>query len=145
MPMRTPPQAASRTEAGRRTALEVTVLHTNAHSTVKAIEQVAGLTRGLGASIRLLVLQVVPYPLPIETPDVSVEFTLEKIAEMLAPLDVEVRLEICVGRDRSAMLASAFPPGSLVAVGCRPRWWPSAERKTGKLLRRLGHQVVWTE
>lgn len=145
MPMRTPPQPVSRTETGRRTSLEVTVLHSNANSTVRAIQQVAGLTKGLGASIRLLVLQVVPYPLPLETPDVPVDFTSEKVAQMLAPLNVEVRLEICVGRDKSAMLASAFQPGSVVAVGAGRRWWPNAEKKTGKLLRRLGHQVIWTE
>lgn len=120
------------------------MLHTDARATVRAIEQVAGLTEGLAANIRVLVLQVVPYPLPLETPDVPVQFTSERVAKMLAPLGVEVQLEICVGRDRSAMLASAFSPGSLVVVGSKRRWWPSEESKIRRLLRRLGHQVIST-
>src|ERR1700733_6336085 len=55
-------------------ALEVDVLCTGIATTVKAIESAVELARGLHARLRLLVAQVVPYAVPLETPPVLVEF-----------------------------------------------------------------------
>jgi hypothetical protein len=99
----------------------------------------------LAVDIRLLVLQVVPYPLQLEMPDVPLEFTLQSMLETISPLHVDVRVDIRLGRDRAVMLESAFPPASLVIVGHRCRWWLTPENRIARLLRRCGHQVISTD
>ena len=143
-PMRTPsrPSSAPGTGQGARRPLEITVLHTDARETAKALQKVAGLAHDLSAEIRLLVLQVVPYPLPIEAPDVSIDFTRKSLMETIPALDVAIRVDIRVGRDTNVMLDSAFAPASLILAGSRRRWWPTPENRMAKRLRRLGHHVI---
>lgn len=139
------PSFAVRADPSAPRPLEITVLHTNAQNTVKSLQKVARLAQDLAADIRLLVLQVVPYPLPLEMPDVPLEFTSQNLLETISPLDVDVRVDIRLGRDKEAMLESAFPAASLVIVGRRCRWWPSPENRIARLLRRRGHQVIPTD
>lgn len=119
----------------------MTVLHTNAAATSQAILTAAHLTEGLSAEIRILVLQVVPYPLPLETPDVPLTFTKQRLLEMASRSGVELRVDIHVGRDRGLMLESAMKPGSVVLIGRRRRWL-APESRLAKLLMRLGYQVI---
>ena len=51
-------------------SIEVVVIHTTTEGTLKALRTAAALAQGLGAHIRLLVLQVVPYALPLAEPQV---------------------------------------------------------------------------
>jgi len=142
-PPSTPPKpSVLRADPSLSSPLEVTVVHTDALSTLRAIEKVVHLVAGLAAGIRLLVLQVVPYPLPIEEPDVPLEFTRKLLMEMLPPTSLDVRVDIRVGRDTNVMLESAFAPASLIVVGSRRRWWPTPENRIAKRLQRLGHHVI---
>ena len=124
--------------------IEVTVLHTNVGATCEAIRTAARLSKELYADIRILVLQVVPYPLPLDTPDVPIEFTQQCLLDLAARAGVEVSVDIHLGRDKEVMLQSAIPLGGLVLIGRRRWWWPTAESKVARLLRHLGHQVVYT-
>jgi len=58
---------------------------------------------------------------------------------------VETRVSIYLCREPLETLASVLKPHSLVVVGGRKRWWPTAEKRLAAKLRRLGHQVVVTE
>jgi hypothetical protein len=120
-------------------SLEITVLHTNTGATLKAVETAAHLAKDLAADIRLLVLQVVPYPLSLDTPDVSLEFTQKAFSEMASRLNVELRVEIRIGRDKGVMLESAIKPGSIIFIGGRFGWWPFPE---SRVARRLGCSVI---
>ena len=143
-PMSTPlrPSFALRSQQSVIRPLEITVLHANPRATAKALRQAALLTRDLPAEIRLLVLQVVPYPLPIEAPDVSMDFTRKSLMEMIAPINIDVRVDIRLGRETSVMLESAFAPASLILAGSRRRWWPTTGNKIARRLQRLGHHVI---
>jgi hypothetical protein len=143
-PIRTSSKPTIRADHSAGGSLEITVLHTNAGATSKAIQTAAQLTKGLAADIRLLVLQVVPYPLPLETPDVPLEFTRQRFLEMASHANVEVRVDIRVGRDRHVLLESALNPASVVLIGGKRGWWPTPESRVTRLLKRLGCQVVPT-
>ena len=145
MPMRTPskPFPALRTVDPTGVALEVTVLYRNPRSTLSALGSVVRLSDGLSAAIRLLVLQVVPYPLPIEKPDVSLGLLAENVRRLTSTIGAGIHVDIRVGRDRRQMLESALTPGSLIVMGGAARWWPGTDYRTAKRLRRLGHQVLY--
>ena len=48
-------------------------------------------------------------------------------------------------RDRVETLTAVLSPHSLVVIGGRKRWWPTAEKRLARKLRRAGHEVIFTE
>lgn len=125
-------------------SFEVVVLHTSTRETLAALKSAAGLADGLGAQIRLLVLETVPYPLPVNHPQVDVEFTKCRFRTVAADARVETYVDIRVGRDYRAMLESALKPRSLIVVGGKPGWWPTLRYRLKRRLEQQGHHVVFS-
>lgn len=122
--------------------LEVIVLHTTTNATLQALRTAARLAEGLAARIRLLVLETVPYPLPVNNPQVPVEFTKRHFRTVALDTSIDTHVDIRLGRDKKQMLESALKPHSLVVMAAKKGWWPTAESRLAKRLERLGHQVV---
>jgi hypothetical protein len=131
------PQALSQRD------LEVTVLYTTIKGTLEALKTAADLAEGLGARIRLLVPQVVPYPLPIDEPPVVTRRLARQFRTLALDSRIPTRIEIRLCRDRWEMLEHSLRPGSLVVLGGRHRWWPTPERRLAKKLTERGHQVAF--
>jgi hypothetical protein len=123
--------------------LEITVLHTTTEGSLQALKAAAELARGVGADIRLLVPQVVPFPLPLDEPQVSVEFAQRRFRTVAADAGVDTRVDIRLCRDKEQMIRSALPPHSVIVLGGRRGWWPTSEARLAKRLERLGHSVVF--
>ena len=120
--------------------LDLKVVFTDLPKTAAALAAARTMARGLSARITLMVAQVVPYPLPLTAPDVSVEFT-ERMLEPLAcnKDDAEdTAIEILLCRDRDETIRRAVPPDSLVILGAR-RW---RDRRLIKFLRQDGRRVL---
>lgn len=124
-------------------SLEVVVLHTTAKGTLRALQTAVRLVEDLAARVRLLVLQVVPFPLPLEEPQIPVEFTEQQFRAMVSDLRIETQVDIRIGRDRQRMLGSILQPHSVVVLGDRPGWWPSEQKRLVNWLTGRGHQVVF--
>jgi hypothetical protein len=124
-------------------SLEVVVLHTTTPGTLRALQEAARLANGLAAQIRLLVLQAVPYPLPLDEPPVPLEFTRSRFRAVASDVPVKTQVDIRIGRDRRRMLESILQPRSVVVLGDRPGWWPSEQKRLVKWLTGQGHQVVF--
>jgi hypothetical protein len=126
----------------RRSTLEVTVVFTKVPATLKALKMAAELAHNLNARIRLLVPQVVPYPLPLEKPEVSAEFHRKRLQTLAPHGSIDTRIELWLCRDRFDALSRALEPDALVVMGVRPTWWPTAEKALVRKLRRKGHEVI---
>jgi hypothetical protein len=135
-----------RHEAGERDRqLNVSVIFTSVEGTLAALRQAGALASSLGARITLLAPQVVPFPLPLESPPVLLDWS-ERRFQMLAaasPVPTTVRIYLC--RDRVEMLASVLEPASVVVLGCRGGWWPSSETRLARRLMKTGHAVILTK
>ncbi len=130
-------------DAGQR--LNIAVVFTSVETTLAALKEAGSLASRLGARITLLVPQVVPYPLPLETPPVLIDFN-EKRFRVIAsesPVETSVRIYLC--RDQFETLAHVLSPGSLVVLGGRKRWWPTREKSLASKLHKVGHEVVFKE
>jgi hypothetical protein len=125
-------------------SLEVVVLHTTIPGTLASLKRAAELASGLAASIRLLVLTVVPYPLAIESPQVPASFTRRRFTTIACDARVDTVVDIRLGRDQMIMMEAALKPGSVVVLERRRSWWPHPTRSLAKRLERLGHQVVYS-
>jgi len=141
VPARPQPEAAQDGE----TRLGVVVVFTSVESTVQALRKAGTLAGSLHARITLVVPQVVPYPLPLTSPPVLLDFSERRfrvIAEE-SPVETAVRLYLC--RDQMETLSAVLAPHSLIVLGGRKHWWLTRERRLARRLRRAGHEVILTE
>jgi hypothetical protein len=125
--------------------LDISVVFTSVNATLTALKEAGNLARSLGGRITLIVPQIVPYPLPLTSPPVLVDFNERRLRVIANNCRVETCVSIYLCRDPLEILQSVLKPHSLVVVGTRKRWWPTAERRLAKKLRSFGHQVVVTE
>jgi hypothetical protein len=137
------PQIESR-EGGAR-QLVLFVVFTSDAPTQHALRNAAALAGQLRARITLVVPQIVPYPMPLTTPPVLLDFSERRMASIAAEAEVETTVRIYLCRDRWDALTQALGPGSLVVLGRRKRWWPTSESMLARQLRRAGHEVVVVE
>ena len=129
------------TESG----LEVAVVFTSPASTMAAVRKAGVLARPLNARISLLVPQVVPYPAPLETPPVLLDFSENCLRGIASQSLVPTAVHIYLCRDAVGTLQSVLPPHSLVVIGGRKRWLPTREQKLARTLVRSGHEVIFIE
>jgi hypothetical protein len=125
--------------------LEVNVIFTDQASAAAALAFAQSLARDLGARIHLQFAVAVPFQLPLESPGVSVPFLQEQLRKVLADLEKEgfdPRAHLYLCRDRVRALQQALKPNSLVVIGGRKRWWPTAESRIARALRAKGHWVI---
>jgi hypothetical protein len=125
--------------------LNISVVFTSVESTLAALKEAGALASSLGARITLLVPQVVPYPLPLESPPVLVEFNEKRFCVMANQNPVETSVHIYLCRDKFETLTAVLSPGSIVVVGGRKRWWPTRDELLARQLRRSGHEVIFKE
>ena len=125
--------------------LNISVVFTSVDGTLAALKEAGNLASSLGGRITLMVPQIVPYPLPLTSPPVLVDFNERRLRVIASDCRVETRVSIYLCRDPLETLKSVLKPHSLVVVGSRKRWWPTAEKRLAAQLRRAGHEVVVTE
>jgi hypothetical protein len=130
-------------EADQR--LNIAVVFTSVESTLEALKEAGNLANSLGVRITLVVPQVVPYPLPLETPPVLVEFNEHRFRVIASESSVETGVQIYLCRDRLEMLLATLSPNSLVVIGGRKKWWPTTEKLMARRLRQAGHKVIFIE
>jgi hypothetical protein len=137
------PNQTTGVEADRQ--LNIAVVFTSVEATLAALKEAGNLANSLGARIKLVVPQVVPYPLPLNTPPVLVEFNESRFRVMASESPVETSVQIFLCRDQFETLVSVLKPGSIVVVGGRKRWWPTKEETLARQLRRAGYEVLFKE
>jgi len=129
----------------RETCLNVTVVFTSIEATLAALREAGLLAWRLDGRITLVVPQIVPYPLPLSSPPVLLEWNERRFRVIANDSPVETRVALYLCRDRVETLCAVLTPCSLVVLGGPRRWWPTAETRLARALRRAGHQVIFKE
>jgi hypothetical protein len=138
---RTAPAHGEETES----KLDVTVVFTSPAATLAAVQKAGILARTLNGRISLLVPQVVPYPAPLESPPVLLDFSEHWLRQIAGQSPVETAVHIYLCRDAASTLQTLLAPRSLVVIGGRKHWWPTWEKKLASNLLRSGHEVIFLE
>ena len=128
-----------------KSRLNVAVVFTSVDATLAALRKAGVLANRLGGRITLVVPQIVPYPLPLTSPPVLLDWSEKRFRVIASESLVETAVLIYLCRDRLETLTGVLSPRSLVVVGGRKRWWPTAEQRLARTLRRAGHEVIFTE
>jgi len=135
------PQPSVETES----RLNISVVFTSVAPTLAALKKAGDLANQLGGHITLLVPQIVPYPLPLTSPPVLLDWNERRFRVIASQSSVETMVRLYLCRDRQETLVWALKPQSLVVIGGRKRWWwPTSEEALAKAMRRAGHEVVFT-
>jgi hypothetical protein len=129
----------------KESKLEISVIFTSFDSTQVALRRAETLARRLDAGVTLVVIQVVPYPLPLDKPPVPLGFIIRRFEAIVSESPVKTEISVFLCRDQKIALKRALRPKSLVVLGIRKRWWPTREKRLVCLLRRAGHEVILVE
>ena len=120
--------------------LDLVVRFTTPELTRVALEAASRLAAGLNPTIRLVRVQVVPYPLQINQSPVNIEFLAEQLAKLSSggPVAPEIRL------DRIMEDALLGTPGreSVVVLAAPKRPWTTRNERLAATLRCPGHMGV---
>lgn len=116
--------------------LSVNVVFTTPPATLQALKRAGELAYQLGARIRILVPQVVPYPLPIDRPAVDPNFRLRQFQTFFLQHPIETHIDVLLCRDARECLNQALAPQSMVLIGGRNRFWMTRENRLARMLQR---------
>ena len=130
---------------GSANNLDVSVIFTSLGPTLGALKKAAVFAKPLAGRITLVVPQIVPYPLPLSSPPILLEFNEKRFFTLASESRVATTVRIYLCRERLQTLAKILRPHSVVVLGTRKRWWPTAESRLAKRLRSMGHEVVVVE
>jgi hypothetical protein len=122
--------------------LRIYVLFTEIRETIAALKSAVALSTNLPAQIVLMVPLIVPYPLALEDPPVSLGFVCRRIGELAAAVPFEIDAYVYLCRDAEQAIRDSLGPASLVVIGSRRRWLFQKSSRIAKELRRLGHHVI---
>lgn len=120
--------------------LDLVVPFTTPELTLAALEAANRLGTGLNAGVRLLKVQVVPYPLDLNQSPVPVEFLKDQLRSF--PATLPTRCEVRLARELEPGLQSAIGEHSLVVLATRKRPWRTRTERLAASLRRAGRTVV---
>jgi len=126
-------------------ALHVTVVFTSEQATCSALKKAAALAGRMRARITLMAPQVVPYPRPLNSPPVRLDFTEKRLRAVTSQIPVETEVRVVLCRDLQDAWTQELKPRSVVVLGGRRTWWPTAEKRLARKLRQSGHEVIVTE
>jgi hypothetical protein len=120
----------------------IAVLFTTAETTRPALRTAAALAVRWNARIAVIVPQVVPFPRQLADSPVAIDFNEGQLVELTRQLPVETTVTVYLCRDRQDTLLSVLPPHSIVVIGARRHFWPTAEDRLAKALRAASHEVI---
>jgi hypothetical protein len=121
--------------------LSVCVPYTTDELTRTALSAAAAFANSLQAKIILLDVHIVPFPLPLNRPDVSWDH-LKRVITAVAeesPLPVEVKM--LFARDKE-IVSRYMPADSIAVVATKNRWWRTGEEKLAGFLSKAGYSVA---
>ncbi len=120
--------------------LDIVVPFTTSTLTRNALAAAGRLSAGLSPLIRMVRIQLVPFPLQLDCAPVSTAV----LRQQFAPLAEEfgAHLQICLTRDTREGLLYTLARNSVVVIAAHRRWWKSREERLALWLRRRGGNVV---
>jgi hypothetical protein len=120
--------------------LDLVVPFTTPQLTQAALNAANRLGAGLHADIRLLKVQVVPFPLELKHSPIPINFLERQMRSF--PSAMPTHGEIRLARENEAGLMSGLKKTSLVILATSKRPWRTRTERLASSLRRSGYTVV---
>lgn len=121
--------------------LDIVVPYTTPELTRVALRKAAELTATTPATIRILRMQRVPFPLQLHEPPVSVEILREQV-EKTASEAPAAEIAIYLTRDPAETLLQSLDRQSMLVIASKRRPWPTAQERLKRFCERHGNCVA---
>jgi hypothetical protein len=125
--------------------LPVLVIFTSINRTLHALEKASQLAEPLRSGIEVLVVQTVPYALPLDDPSVPLNFLERRLKELAGRFPVQIKISGYLCRDLFETLTRVLNRDCPVVMGIKKRWWPTRDEKVVRKLQRAGYHVIPVE
>src|SRR5580693_374649 len=120
--------------------LDLVVPFTTPELTRAALDAANRMGAGLNATLRLVKVQLVPFPLDLNQSPVYIDFLKDQMAQFQSNLPVAG--EIRLAREFEAGLLGTLGRESVVILATPKRPWRTRNEHLAATLRRAGHKVV---
>jgi hypothetical protein len=122
--------------------IEIVVPYTEWALAEAVLKRAAVLTAGLKATIHLIAVHALPYPLPFRCPASVHAHLVEQLVDLASQCPLSVEPQVVLARYYEDGFRHVLKPASVVLIGARKRLWPTREEKLARTLARDGHQVA---
>jgi hypothetical protein len=122
--------------------LRVFIPCTSPELAVVTLRALTGMAEGLSVEEVLTAVRIVPYPLPLDRPDVRRSHLVRQLRTLADPFTIRLRIRLVFARDLISAFRKTLPPASLVLLATKRRWWRTAEERLARALKGDGHRVV---
>jgi hypothetical protein len=126
-----------------RAPRQLYVLFTDLEATLRAVRVAERLAPAFGGRVTVVHFRPVDFGAPLDAPAGISPAESEAFRERLEEAGGEVDVTVCVCRDARRALPSVIDPHSLVVVGGRHRWWPTAADRWRRMLEDDGYVVAF--
>ena len=123
----------------------VLVVFTSIDTAAKALEKASQLAEHFNSSIEIVVMQAVPFTLPLDSPSVPFEFHVRRLKEMVAGFPARIKISAYVCRDRLEALKRVLDRNCSIVMCARKKWWPTREKRIARKLQNAGWNVILVE
>ena len=123
--------------------LDLVVPFTTPELTRSAVEAADRMGAGLNAAIRLVKVQVVPFPMDLSQSPVYIDFLKEQLSQFKTELPAAG--EIRLSREFEPGLEGTLTGDSLVILATKKRPWRTRTERLAASLRHSGHNVILIE
>ena len=120
--------------------LDLVVPITTPDLTRAALSAASQMGAGLGAAVRLVKIQCVPYPLDLDQSPVYIEFLRQQMNSFQSGLPLAG--EIHLAREFEQGLESTLQTNSVVVLASRKRPWQTRNERLAANLQRNGRKVI---
>ena len=127
--------------------LDLVVPFTTPRLTETALQAAGRLGAGLDSVVRLVKIQVVPFPLDLRFSPVPADFLAAQLRQLCAEqtLTATVTNEIRFAREFEAGLRGTLRYRSMVVLATRKRPWRTRTERLAESIRRAGYTVVMVQ
>lgn len=123
----------------------VNVVFTTADETLAAVRVASELGRALHVPLTVVHFRKVPYPLNVDAPAGLSPVETDAFVETVRAEGIDARMRVYLCRSDDRALPIAFKRRSVVVIGGRRSWWPTASERMRRRLEAAGHFVVFVD
>ncbi len=143
MKLNTIPKTAGIAPVQHQAELDLVVPYINPELTRAALDAADKMGAGLNAAIRLVKVQLVPYPMELSQSPVYLEFLKEQLSQFRPELPTAG--EIRLAREFETGLSGTLTHDSVVILATRKRPWRTRTERLAASLRHAGYNVILIE
>jgi hypothetical protein len=127
---------------GPREAIEIVIPYTEWPLGLAAMDRAGALAAKLSATVRLIAVHTVPYPMQFGCPALVHAHLVEQLIDLASRSQLAVHAQVILARSRGEGFRAAMPSESTVLVAARQRLWKTAEHRLAAMLAGEGHKVA---